>query len=47
LNVNFPKLKESEIKGIRICRQAALWVEKFEAKKHLKEKTITGLQENL
>lgn len=31
LNVNFPKLKEKEIKGIRICRQAkALWVEKFD-----------------
>jgi 5'-nucleotidase len=34
LNVNFPKLKESEIKGIRICRQAkALWVEKFDKRK--------------
>ena len=31
LNVNFPKLKEKDIKGIRICRQAkALWVEKFD-----------------
>ena len=31
LNVNFPKLKEKEIKGIKICRQAnALWVEKFD-----------------
>lgn len=31
LNVNFPKLKESEIKGIKICRQAkASWVEKFD-----------------
>jgi 5'-nucleotidase len=31
LNVNFPKLKESDIKGIRICRQAkALWMEKFD-----------------
>jgi 5'-nucleotidase len=31
LNVNFPKLKENEIKGIKICRQAnALWVEKFD-----------------
>jgi len=30
LNVNFPKLKEKEIKGIKICRQAkAYWIEKF------------------
>ncbi|CAN1569911.1 SurE Predicted acid phosphatase [Flavobacteriaceae bacterium] len=34
LNVNFPKLKEKEIKGIKICRQAnALWVEKFDKRK--------------
>lgn len=34
LNVNFPKLKENEIKGIRICRQAkASWVEKFDKRK--------------
>jgi len=31
LNVNFPKLKEKEIKGIKVCRQAkAMWVEKFD-----------------
>jgi 5'-nucleotidase len=31
LNVNFPKLKEKEIKGIKICRQAkAYWIEKFD-----------------
>jgi 5'-nucleotidase len=31
LNVNFPKLKESEIKGIKICRQAkAMWQERFD-----------------
>jgi 5'-nucleotidase len=31
LNVNFPKLKEQDIKGIKICRQAnAYWVEKFD-----------------
>ena len=31
LNVNFPKLKEKEIKGIRICRQAnAYWEENFD-----------------
>ena len=34
LNVNFPKLKEKEIKGIKICRQAkAQWVEKFDKRK--------------
>ncbi|KAF2519962.1 5'/3'-nucleotidase SurE [Flavobacterium salilacus subsp. salilacus] len=31
LNVNFPKLKENEIKGIKVCRQAkAIWEEKFD-----------------
>lgn len=31
LNVNFPKLKEKDIKGIKICRQAnAYWIEKFD-----------------
>jgi 5'-nucleotidase len=31
LNVNFPKLKTDEIKGIKICRQAkANWQEKFD-----------------
>ncbi|MFK7809114.1 MAG: 5'/3'-nucleotidase SurE [Saprospiraceae bacterium] len=31
LNVNIPKLPESEIKGIKICRQAeARWVENFQ-----------------
>ena len=31
LNVNFPKLKESEIKGIKICRQAkTYWIEEFD-----------------
>jgi 5'-nucleotidase len=30
LNVNIPKLPEGEIKGIRVCRQAAArWVEEF------------------
>jgi len=30
LNVNIPKLKEEEIKGVRICRQAkAKWVEEY------------------
>lgn len=31
LNVNFPKLPEKELKGVKICRQAnATWVEKFD-----------------
>ena len=31
LNVNFPKLKTEEIKGIKICRQSkAIWEEKFD-----------------
>jgi 5'-nucleotidase len=35
LNVNFPKLKQSEIKGIKICRQAkAYWIEKFDKRKN-------------
>jgi 5'-nucleotidase len=34
LNVNFPKLEEKDIKGIRICRQAkAIWMEKFDKRK--------------
>ncbi|MDI1257555.1 MAG: 5'/3'-nucleotidase SurE [Flavobacterium sp.] len=34
LNVNLPKLKENEIKGIKICRQAkAIWAEKFDKRK--------------
>ena len=34
LNVNFPKLKEKEIRGIKICRQAkAIWIEKFDKRK--------------
>ena len=34
LNVNFPKLEEKDIKGIKICRQAnAQWVEKFDKRK--------------
>ena len=31
LNVNFPKRKKGEIKGIKICRQAnAYWIEEFD-----------------
>jgi len=34
LNVNFPKLKHKDIKGIRVCRQAkAIWMEKFDKRK--------------
>lgn len=34
LNVNFPKLKEKDIQGIKICRQAkAIWMEKFDKRK--------------
>ncbi len=31
LNVNFPKLTQAEIKGVKICRQAnASWIEEFD-----------------
>jgi 5'-nucleotidase len=31
LNVNFPKLKANDIKGVKICRQAkAMWQERFD-----------------
>ena len=34
LNVNFPKLKSNDIKGIKVCRQAkAIWMEKFDKRK--------------
>jgi len=34
LNVNIPPLKLSEIKGIKVCRQArASWIEKFDERK--------------
>jgi 5'-nucleotidase len=34
LNVNFPKLKEKELKGIKVCRQAkAFWKEEFDKRK--------------
>lgn len=34
LNVNFPKLPEKEIKGIKVCRQAnAHWIENFDKRK--------------
>ena len=35
LNVNIPALKETEIKGIRICRQAkSYWIEEFDKRKN-------------
>lgn len=35
LNVNFPKLEENEIKGIKICRQAkAMWMEEFDKRQN-------------
>ena len=35
LNVNIPALKESEIKGIKICRQAkSYWLEEFDKRKN-------------
>ena len=35
LNVNIPAIKESEIKGIKICRQSkAYWVEEFDKRKN-------------
>lgn len=34
LNVNFPKISEEPLKGIKVCRQAeARWVEEFEERK--------------
>ena len=35
LNVNIPSVKKSEIKGIKVCRQAkASWVEEFDKRKN-------------
>jgi 5'-nucleotidase len=35
LNVNIPKLKEDEIKGMKVCRQAnAQWIETFDKRKN-------------
>lgn len=50
LNVNIPKLKWNEIKGIRICRQAnANWIEEFDERKDPMGRTyywLTGTFEN-
>jgi len=35
LNVNFPKLEEKDIRGVKICRQAkANWMEEFDKRKN-------------
>lgn len=35
LNVNFPKLKKKEIKGMKVCRQAkAMWMEEFDKRQN-------------
>ena len=35
LNVNIPSVKKSDIKGVKICRQAnAYWVEEFDKRKN-------------
>lgn len=50
LNVNIPKSKHSELKGIRICRQArANWIEELDERKDPGGKTyfwLTGKFEN-
>jgi len=51
LNVNFPKLKKQDIRGIKICRQAkANWVEEFDKRKNPQGKDyywLTGKFVNL
>lgn len=50
LNVNIPKLKSDEIKGIRVCRQArANWIEELDERKDPAGKSyfwLTGKFEN-
>jgi 5'-nucleotidase len=50
LNVNIPKLKSEEIKGIKICRQAnANWIEELDERKDPSGKTyfwLTGRFDN-
>lgn len=50
LNVNFPKVSASEVKGIKVCRQArGLWVEEFDKRTdpHKREYYwLTGYFEN-
>lgn len=51
LNVNIPKLPESKIKGIRVCRQArAVWQEDYDERKNPRGKSyywLTGKFVNL
>ena len=48
LNVNIPRLKEENIKGIKICRQAnGYWREDFDKRKVRLEKNIIGYLESL
>lgn len=51
LNVNFPKLKEGEFKGIKVCRQArANWIEEFDKRQNPQGKDyywLTGKFANL
>lgn len=51
LNVNIPKLKENQIKGIKICRQAnAQWIEEFDKRLDPRGRTyywLTGEFKNL
>ncbi|MDO5509755.1 MAG: 5'/3'-nucleotidase SurE [Weeksellaceae bacterium] len=51
LNVNIPKASKSELKGIRVCRQArAKWNEEFEQREDPRGRTyywLTGRFENL
>ena len=43
LNVNIPAVKKSDIKGVKICRQAkAYWVEEFDKEKILLVKNTIG-----
>jgi 5'-nucleotidase len=50
LNVNIPSLPESEIKGVKICRQAkGNWKEEFEKRKDPMGRTyywLTGMFQN-
>ncbi|WP_185864582.1 5'/3'-nucleotidase SurE [Blattabacterium cuenoti] len=48
LNVNIPKLKKKEIKGIKICRQSeSKWKESFDKRYNPKGRTYYWLEGNL
>ena len=41
LNVNFPKLKKEEIKGIKVCRHVnAYWIENLDKRTNLREEIL-------